>query len=78
MAYQARRDKHRTTAREFRVANATAAHDLVLEMPGEGRLFVLLLLIAAGQTNSPPAAHRNVGTTDARRVSGRVFAKPSS
>jgi hypothetical protein len=37
MVYQARRDKHRTTAREFRVINAAAAHDLVLEVPGEAR-----------------------------------------
>src|SRR5437870_3798096 len=58
MAYQSRRDKHRTTAREFRVVNATAAHDFVLEVPGEARLFVLLDI--AGQTNIAPTAHRNV------------------
>src|SRR5206468_3473847 len=62
MAYQARRDKHRTTAREFRVVDATAAHDFVLEVPGEARLFVLLppSLSAAGQTNIPPTAYRDV------------------
>src|SRR5438445_2293201 len=62
MAYQARRDKHRTTAREFRVVNATAAHDFVLEVPGEARLFVLLppSLIGAGQTNIAPTAYRDV------------------
>src|SRR5438132_994555 len=62
MAYQARRDKHRTTAREFRVVKATAAHDFVLEVPGETDLFVLLppFLNAAGQTNIPPTAYRDV------------------
>src|SRR5437870_3731431 len=62
MAYQSRRDKHRTAAREFRVVNTTAAHDFVLEVPGELRLFVLLppFLNAAGQTNIPPTAHRDV------------------
>src|SRR5712692_7924676 len=58
MPYQSRRDKHRTTARELRVVNATAAHDFVLEVPGEARLFVLLDV--AGQTNIPPTAHRDV------------------
>src|SRR2546427_662939 len=58
MAYQARRDKHRTTAREFRVVNATAAHDFVLEVPGEPRLFVLLDI--PGQTNIAATAHRDV------------------
>src|SRR2546427_9194610 len=58
MTYQARRDKHRTTAREFRVVNAAAAHDFVLEVPGEARLFILLDV--AGQTNIPPAADRDV------------------
>src|SRR5437660_11881124 len=58
MTYQTRRDKHRTTAREFRVVNATAAHDFVLEVPGEARLFILLDL--AGQTDIPPPAHRDV------------------
>src|SRR5712692_3948347 len=62
MAYQSRRDKHRTTACEFRVINATAAHDFVLEVPGEARLFVLLppFLNAAGQTNIPSTAYRDV------------------
>ncbi len=64
MAYQSRRDKHRATPREFRVVNAAAAHDFVLEAPGEARLFVLLDI--AGQTNIPPTAHRDVGTTDLR------------
>src|SRR5712692_5997350 len=58
MAYQTRRDKHRTTAREFRVVNATAAHDFVLEEPGETRLFVLLDI--AGQTNIAATAYRDV------------------
>src|SRR5438552_15994818 len=58
MADQARRDKHRTTAREFRVVNATAAHDFVLEVPGEARLFILLDI--ARQTNIPPATYRDV------------------
>src|SRR5437867_1477081 len=58
MTYQARRDIHRTSAREFRVVNAAAAHDFVLEVPGEARLFVLL--DSAGQTNIPPAAYRDV------------------
>src|SRR2546430_7756794 len=58
MTYQARRDKHRTTARELRVVNATAAHDFVLEVPGEARLFVLLDV--AGQTNIAATAHRDV------------------
>src|SRR6266542_2649322 len=47
MAYQARRDKHRTTACEFRVVNAAAAHHFVL-------------LDVAGQTNIPPTAYRDV------------------
>src|SRR6266536_484440 len=58
MAYQTWRDKHRTTAREFRVVNATAAHDFVLEVPGEPRLFVLLDV--TGQTNIATAAYRDV------------------
>src|SRR5438876_4542701 len=65
MTYQARRDKHRATAREFRVVNATAAHNFVLEVPGETRLFILLDI--ARQTNIPPTAYRDVqrwtGTT---------------
>src|SRR6266850_4979479 len=58
MAYQSRRDKHRPPAREFRIVNATAAHDFVLEVPGEARLFVLLDI--AGQTNIAATAHRDV------------------
>jgi len=58
MAYQARRDKHRTTAREFRVVNAAAAHDFVLEVPGETRLFVLLDI--ARETNIAATANRDV------------------
>src|SRR6184192_1603192 len=58
MAYQARRDKHRATPREFRVVNATAAHDFVLEVPGKARLFVLLDV--AGQTNIAATAHRDI------------------
>src|SRR5438046_3248165 len=58
MTYQARRDKHRTPAREFRVVNATAAHDFVLEVPGEARFFVFLDV--AGQTNIAATAHRDV------------------
>src|ERR1700680_2728624 len=58
MANQARRDKHRTTAREFRVIDTTAAHDFVLEVPGEARLFVLLDL--AGQTNVAASQYRDV------------------
>src|SRR3989442_3130767 len=58
MAYQARRDKHRTTALEFRVVNATTAHDFVFEVPGEARLFVLLDI--AGQTNIAATAYRDV------------------
>ena len=58
MAYQSRRDKHRTTAREFRIVNATTAHDFVLEVPGEARLFVLLDI--AGQTNIAATAYRDV------------------
>src|SRR6266536_3835276 len=58
MAYQTWRDKHRTTAREFRVVNATAAHDFVLEVPGKARLFVLLDM--TGQTNIAATAHRDV------------------
>ena len=64
MTYQARRDKHRATAREFRVVKAAAAHDFVLEVPGEARLFVLLDV--AGQTNIAAAAGRDVGTMDLR------------
>ena len=58
MAYQPRRDKHRTTAREFRVVNAAAAHDFVLEVPGQTRLFVLLDI--ARQTNIAATAYRDV------------------
>src|SRR5712692_2081059 len=58
MAYQSRRDKHRTTPREFRVVNTAAAHDFVLEVPGEARLFVLLDI--ARQTNIAATAHRDV------------------
>src|SRR5712691_7669451 len=58
MAYQSRRDKHRTTAREFRVVNAAAAHDFILEVPGEARLFVLLDI--ARQTNIAATADRDV------------------
>src|SRR5437899_11417260 len=58
MAYQSRRDKHRATPREFRVVNAAAAHDFVLEVPGEARLFVLLDI--TGQTNIPPTAYGDV------------------
>src|SRR5712691_6352953 len=58
MPYQARRNKHRATPREFRVVNAAAAHDFVLEVPGEARLFVLLDV--AGQTNIAATAYRDV------------------
>src|SRR2546425_12246236 len=58
MADQARRDKHRATTREFRVVNATAAHDFVLEVPSEPRLFVLLDITR--QTNIAATAHRDV------------------
>src|SRR5258708_664 len=58
MAYQRRRDKHRATPCEFRVVTAAAAHDFVLEVPGEARLFVLLDI--AGQTNIAAPAHRDV------------------
>src|SRR6266851_900043 len=58
MAYQSRRDKHRATPREFRVVNATAAHDFVLEIPGEARLFVLLDV--ARETHIAATAHRDV------------------
>src|SRR5258708_39333905 len=58
MAYQRRRDKHRATPCEFRVVTAAAAHDFVLEVPGEARLFVLLDI--AGQTNITATAHRDV------------------
>src|SRR5216684_8614476 len=58
MLYQARRHKHRTTPREFRVVNATAADDFVLKVPGEPRLFVLLDF--AGQTNIAATAHGDV------------------
>src|SRR5467141_2089189 len=57
MAYQVRRDKHRASAREFRVINAAAAHDLVLEVPGETGLFVLLDV--AGQRDIAATAHRD-------------------
>src|SRR6266700_1592319 len=58
MAYQSRRDKHRTAAREFRIVHATAAHDFVLEVPGEARLFVLLDM--TGQTNIATTAYRDI------------------
>src|SRR5947208_2764985 len=58
MTNQARRDKHRTTAREFRVVNAPAAHDFVLEVPGEARLFVLLHI--AWETHIAATAYRDV------------------
>src|SRR5882762_8917011 len=58
MPYQARRDEHRATAREFRVVNAAAAHDSVLEVPGEARLFVFLDV--ARQTNIAATTHRDV------------------
>src|SRR5712691_5107370 len=58
MAYQARRDKNRAYPRESRVVNAAAAHDFVLEVPSETRLFVLLDL--AWQANIPPTAYRDV------------------
>src|SRR5260370_4240461 len=58
MTYQARRYKPRTTGREFRVVNATAAHDFVLEVPGEARLFVFSDI--AGQTNIAATAYRDV------------------
>ena len=47
---------------------ATAAHDFVLEVPGEVRLFVLLppSLIDAGQTNIAATAYRDVGAMDRR------------
>src|SRR5437870_3783921 len=58
MAYQSRRDKHRTTAREFRVVNAAAAHDFVLKVPGEARLFILLDI--ARETHIATTAYRDV------------------
>src|SRR5712691_3778241 len=58
MTYQSRRDKHRTTPREFRVVNAAAAHDFVLEVPGESRLFVLLHV--ARETHIAATAYRDV------------------
>src|SRR5207249_1173771 len=71
MTYQARRDTHRATAPEFRVVNATAAHDFVLEVPGEPRLFILLNM--SGQTNIPPTAHRDVQRwTCATRICQRI------
>jgi hypothetical protein len=79
MAYQARGDKHRTTAREFRVINAAAAHDVLLEVPGEARLFVLLppFLNAAGQTNIATTAHRYVqrrtGATSVRQRNCKAY-----
>src|SRR6266404_4534397 len=47
---------------------ATAAHDFVLEVPSEARLFVLLPPFpnAAGQTNIPATAYRDVGAMDRR------------
>src|SRR5207245_5215504 len=71
MAYQIRRDKHRATPCEFRVVNATAAHDFVLEVPGELRLFVLLDV--AGQTHIAATAHRDVQRwTGATRICQRI------
>src|SRR5438552_9632642 len=71
MAYQARRDKHRTTAREFRVVNAAAAHDFVLEVPGEACLIVLLDV--AGQTHIAATAYRDVKRrTRATRICQRI------
>src|SRR6266550_3885858 len=58
MTYQTRRDKHRTTARKFRVVNATAAHDFILEVPGKAGLFILLNV--AGQTNIAAPADRDI------------------
>jgi hypothetical protein len=58
MAYQSRRDEHGATARELRVVDATAAHDFVLEVPGEARLFVLLDI--AGETHIAATRHRDV------------------
>src|SRR6266542_6894149 len=58
MPYQSRRDKHRATAREFRVVNAAAAHDFVLEVPGQARLFVLLDV--ARETHIAATAHRDI------------------
>src|SRR5258708_39344103 len=58
MADQTRRNKHRTTAREFRVVNATAAHHFVLEVPGQARLFVFLDV--ARETHIATTAHRDV------------------
>src|SRR5205809_44774 len=58
MTYQTQRDKHRATAREFRVVNATTAHDFVLEVPGEARLFVLLDM--TGQANIAATAYRDI------------------
>src|SRR2546425_12430512 len=71
MAYQARRDKHRTTARKFRVVNAAAAHDFVLEVPGEARLFVLLDI--ARETHIAATADRDVQRwTRATRICQRI------
>src|SRR5262245_46848524 len=71
MADLAWRDKHRTTAREFRVINAAAAHDFVLEVPGEPRLFVLLDV--TGQTNIAATAHCDVQRwTGAPRIGQRI------
>src|SRR5438034_9686037 len=58
MSYQARRDKHRATARKFRVVNATAAHDFVFKVPGETGLFVLLDI--ARETHIAATANRDV------------------
>src|SRR5437868_10250321 len=63
MAYQARRATNiERPPASFARVYATAAHDFVLEVPGEARLFVLLppFLNAAGQTNIPRTAHRDV------------------
>src|SRR6266478_7641690 len=58
MADQARRDKHRTTARELCVINAAASHDFVLEVPSETALFVLLDITR--ETNIAATAHRDI------------------
>src|SRR5437868_1208149 len=58
MFYQTRRDKHRASPREFRVVNATTAHDFILEVPGQARLFVLLDV--ARETHIAATAYRDV------------------
>src|SRR5581483_4124701 len=71
MANQTRRDKHRTTARELRVVNATTAHDFVLEVPGEPRLFVLLHI--PRETHIAATAHGDVERrTTATSIGQRV------